>query len=107
TRPRPRKRGKRRSAAGNEDIAFGDIAVTRSGKKMHTCIFFPLARSGIELAACADAGEGREATEKTQRLLGLFWSGKRGSNSRPSPWQGDALPLSYSRADIRLFSKKM
>ena len=25
------------------------------------------------------------------------WSGKRGSNSRPSPWQGDALPLSYFR----------
>ena len=26
------------------------------------------------------------------------WSGKRGSNSRPQPWQGCALPLSYSRA---------
>jgi hypothetical protein len=25
------------------------------------------------------------------------WSGKRGSNSRPQPWQGCALPLSYSR----------
>ena len=25
------------------------------------------------------------------------WSGKRGSNSRPRPWQGRALPLSYSR----------
>ena len=25
------------------------------------------------------------------------WSGKRDSNPRPSPWQGDALPLSYSR----------
>ena len=27
----------------------------------------------------------------------LFWSGKRDSNSRLSPWQGDALPLNYSR----------
>ena len=27
----------------------------------------------------------------------LKWSGKGDSNSRPSPWQGDALPLSYSR----------
>ncbi len=26
-----------------------------------------------------------------------FWSGKRDLNPRPSPWQGDALPLSYSR----------
>ena len=28
------------------------------------------------------------------------WSGKRGSNSRPQPWQGCALPLSYSRIVI-------
>ena len=28
------------------------------------------------------------------------WSGKRGSNSRPQPWQGCALPLSYSRFSI-------
>ena len=26
-----------------------------------------------------------------------YWSGKRDLNPRPSPWQGDALPLSYSR----------
>ena len=31
-----------------------------------------------------------------------IWSGKRDSNSRPSRWQRDALPLSYSRL-IRLF----
>ena len=30
----------------------------------------------------------------------FLWSGKRGSNSRPQPWQGCALPLSYSRALI-------
>ena len=27
----------------------------------------------------------------------LKWSGRRDSNSRPSPWQGDALPLSHFR----------
>src|SRR5262249_32513517 len=27
----------------------------------------------------------------------FLWSGKRDLNPRPSPWQGDALPLSYSR----------
>ncbi len=42
------------------------------------------------------------------------WSGKRDSNSRPPPWQGGALPLSYFRthgapgqnrtADTRIFS---
>ena len=32
------------------------------------------------------------------RLLSCCkWSGRRDSNSRRSPWQGDALPLSHSR----------
>src|ERR1039458_4781766 len=31
------------------------------------------------------------------RRGGVEWSGRRDLNSRPSPWQGDALPLSYSR----------
>ena len=30
---------------------------------------------------------------------GAIWSGRRDLNSRPSPWQGDALPLSYSRLE--------
>ena len=29
----------------------------------------------------------------------IKWSGRRDSNSRPSPWQGDALPLSHFRID--------
>jgi hypothetical protein len=29
--------------------------------------------------------------------LNLFSSGQRDSNARHSPWQGDALPLSYAR----------
>lgn len=32
------------------------------------------------------------------RLDNKKWSGKRDSNPRPLPWQGNALPLSYSRA---------
>ena len=32
-------------------------------------------------------------------------SGKRDSNPRPSPWQGDALPLSYSRFCAELQSR--
>src|ERR1051325_11698556 len=30
-------------------------------------------------------------------FIAISWSGRRDLNSRPSPWQGDALPLSYSR----------
>src|ERR1700761_1879556 len=32
---------------------------------------------------------------------GVSWSGRRDSNPRPSPWQGDALPLSHVRMLIR------
>jgi hypothetical protein len=35
---------------------------------------------------------------RLERAFPEIWSGKRGSNSRPQPWQGCALPLSYSRA---------
>ena len=28
------------------------------------------------------------------------WSGRRDSNSRPPPWEGGALPLSYSRSKL-------
>ena len=31
----------------------------------------------------------------------MHWSGKRGSNPRHPPWQGGALPLSYSRSEGR------
>ena len=36
-------------------------------------------------------------SEKKDLERGLEWSGRRDSNSRHSPWQGDALPLSHSR----------
>ena len=31
------------------------------------------------------------------RQIKKFWSGRRDSNPRPRPWQGRALPLSYTR----------
>jgi hypothetical protein len=36
-------------------------------------------------------------TAKRLREAGI-WSGRRDSNPRPQPWQGCALPLSYTRA---------
>ncbi len=32
-------------------------------------------------------------------------SGRRDLDPRPSPWQGDALPLSYSRISLELYPK--
>src|SRR5699024_99185 len=34
------------------------------------------------------------------RRYSNWQSGKRGSNPRPPPWQGDALPLSYFRKGL-------
>src|SRR5690606_33623647 len=42
----------------------------------------------------------REKTKNPTNPCGVLlcaWSGGRDSNPRPSPWQGDALPLSYFR----------
>ena len=36
-----------------------------------------------------------------RRIFARFWSGRRGSNPRPRPWQGRALPLSYTRVRKR------
>jgi len=40
----------------------------------------------------------REAARKVAGIKDNPWSGRRGSNPRPSAWEADALPLSYSRA---------
>ena len=42
-------------------------------------------------------GQGVWFSAPYRRGLEGDWSGRRDLNSRPSPWQGDALPLSYSR----------
>ena len=37
-------------------------------------------------------------------FLAKCWSGRRDSNPRPRPWQGRALPLSYTRVFNRLLA---
>ena len=41
--------------------------------------------------------------QQVSNLLFSFWSGKRDSNSRHLPWQGNALPLSHFRIFIALW----
>ena len=41
-----------------------------------------------------------QETENPPRMRGIFLSGRRDSNSRHLPWQGSALPLSYSRMGV-------
>ncbi len=59
-----------------------------------------LATCHRHVAIPADAGTGLFSPRRphfqnkitTQRVVFLFWSGRRGSNSLPRPWQGRALP---------------
>ena len=40
--------------------------------------------------------------EEEEQLACEEWSGRRGSNPRPTAWEAVTLPLSYSRAGARL-----
>ena len=58
------------------------------------------ASRAIAQERCAQAASGRAAIVSA-RKMDLDWSGRRDSNSRPQPWQGCALPLSYARTPRR------
>ena len=47
--------------------------------------------------ACDTAPEKRKSPQALRAWRPVSLSGKRDLNPRPPPWQGDALPLSYSR----------
>jgi hypothetical protein len=69
-------------------------------------------------SGCRFQNQKREASVKPRHILGVTnspqsgpkaliwlgnWSGRRDSNPRPQPWQGCALPLSYTRSLVRPF----
>ena len=55
------------------------------------------APSAQDLIRCAPAPSLRVKSPSRTNHRNTKWSGKGDLNPRPSPWQGDALPLSYSR----------
>ena len=66
------------------------------------CLTTWLRRLGVD--GGGPSGKRRRAgSRRAGRLAknGLGWSGKRDLNPRPQPWQGCALPLSYSRSQLR------
>ena len=51
------------------------------------------------------SGPNVRGSKTTHAFERVVWSGRRDSNPRPSPWQGDALPLSHFRSSrIRILS---
>ena len=98
-------------------LFFSQIEFFKNAQKPHKnavktdCIYFdrffwrrhPDLNWGIKLlqSSALPLGYGAELlnlkTKDAIRVLCLLWSGRRDSNSRRSPWQGDALPLSHSR----------
>ncbi len=58
---------------------------------------------GIEPTNKSFAGPGLTTWLRHQKR----WSGRRDLNSRPPPWQGGALPLSYSRIILTIRAEKI
>ncbi len=75
------------------------------------CLPIPPPRQGLSHVThqiCMEATTGFEPVMEVLQTSALplgyaasTWSGKRDSNPRPPPWQGGALPLSYSRRNGR------
>ena len=63
-----------------------------------------------DFKSLASANSAIPALFSTSRLFLCHWSGKGDLNSRPLPWQGSALPLSYSRTSaiiVTMASRKI
>ena len=74
TRKAPKRRLRRMKRGGFEEVSR-----------------LPRRDSGREAADTTVSAE-EYAKKITTRMGGDFWSGRRGSNSLPRPWQGRALP---------------
>jgi hypothetical protein len=57
----------------------------------------------VRLRGCAASARPRSPQRVRHRPTGrVEWSGRRGSNPRPTAWKAVTLPLSYSRPLVRL-----
>ena len=85
-------------ATQDEERAVPNDAVFRSSDPSR--LFSGLAVSAIG-RACSDCRAVPTAAPEGGHIshfnIEVIWSGRRGSNPRPRPWQGRALPLSYTR----------
>jgi hypothetical protein len=87
----------------------GDLVLTKDA--LCRLSYIGLARAvGVGSRQIA-AGSGRTALTAHRRLptaycqLPTFWSGRRGSNPRPTAWKAVTLPLSYSRPRARWLTR--
>src|SRR5260221_78270 len=64
---------------------FADLSLTTWVPRLCSYVSVPAGKS--------PSAESRLGSKK-------IWSGRRGSNPRHRPWQGRALPLSYSRSNF-------
>ena len=87
------ERARWRPIGGSNPCSRRERAVSWTTRRMGRKIFFSRRWSGKG----DSTGLAFQILTRALALLPHRWSGKGDSNSRPSPWQGDALPLSYSR----------
>src|SRR5262245_55219850 len=69
------------------------------GRMKQFTVFSLQFSAGPPFSGCNTENQKLKTDSSSVRLrVSRIWSGRRDLNSRPSPWQGDALPLSYSRS---------
>ena len=69
------------------EVEPGDAcAQHRPGERVHA-----------EVAVQVEQRFALDVAQRARRIEGGSWSGRRDLNPRPSPWQGDALPLRHFR----------
>ena len=87
-------------SAAQNDAAATHLCRTRSSRIPP----FTNGRSYVDLRCKRISSAAQSAAVLTPRNgtaeRGRNWSGRRDSNPRPRPWQGRALPLSYTRIRI-------
>ena len=112
-RPRPRPKG-RRARRGEEESSLDRQSRARSAigteparvSRRHeferadlepvSALHYPILTRVIGFPSHSSTILGARLTRLTPDAE-KRWSGRRDSNSRPSPWQGDALPLRHFR----------
>ena len=102
--------GRRLSALGSEAYASSISTQAVSGKRRYSatsaCVScfaflmaegFPPIKSSLEVPPRFELGNKGFADLCLTTWRWYHWSGRRDSNPRHLPWQGNALPLSHSR----------
>ena len=89
------------AAAGGSGLLPPYVSLPGSGRAGRPCAAGALRGASEALPPVLAGAVARHPKPRAKRALGEGWSGRRGSNPRPTAWKAVTLPLSYSRLRAR------